>query len=116
MTWELTVVENAGEIPADKVTDAISVEAKPLNIDIKAQLLMHKPKTLVYTVGWRALVWQNKETGQFQDITDDQYEEYKKTGTINSTSGPRENSQETGAAKGDAGDTAQGTTSTTGTD
>ena len=83
MTWELTVVENAGEIPADKVTDSISVETKPLNIDIKAQLMIAKPKTLVYTVGWRALVWQNKETGQFKDISDEEYEEYLRTGTIN---------------------------------
>jgi len=85
MAWELTVVENAGEIPANKITDAISVETKPLTLDIKAQLMIAKPKTLVYTVGWRALVWQNKETGQFKDISEAEFEEYLRTGTINPT-------------------------------
>jgi hypothetical protein len=83
--WELTVVENAGEIPASRIKDEIAVETKPLLIDIKAQLML-MPKTLVYTVGWRALVWQNKETGRFKDITDEEYEEYTRTGTINSAS------------------------------
>ena len=81
--WELTVVENAGEIPANKVKDEVAVETKPLLIDIKAQLMIAMPKTLTYTVGWRALVWQNKETGQFKDISDEEYEEYLRTGTIN---------------------------------
>ena len=81
--WELTVVENAGEIPVNKVKDEIAVETKPLLIDIKAQLMIAMPKTLTYTVGWRALVWQNKETGQFKDISDEEYEEYLRTGTIN---------------------------------
>ena len=45
MGWELTVVENAGEIPAEKVTDAIAVPAEPLLIDIKSQLMIEKPKT-----------------------------------------------------------------------
>lgn len=83
--WELTLVENAGEIPASKVKDEIAVELKPLLIDIKAQLMIAQPKTLTYTVGWRALVWQNKETNQFKDITDAEYEEYLRTGTINYT-------------------------------
>ena len=38
--WELTVVENAGEIPANKVKDEVAVETKPLLIDIKAQLMI----------------------------------------------------------------------------
>jgi hypothetical protein len=83
--WELTVVENAGEIPASRIKDEIAVETKPLLIDIKAQLML-MPKTLVYTVGWRALVWQNKETGMFKDITAEENEEYIRTGSINSAS------------------------------
>jgi hypothetical protein len=85
--WELTVVENAGEIPADKVTDEIAVQTAPLLIDIKAQLLMHKPKTLTYTVGWRAIVWQNKETGQFKDLSEEDYKEYITSGSINPIEG-----------------------------
>ena len=85
--WELTVVENAGEIPASKVKDEISVETKPLLIDIKAQLMIAMPKTLTYTVGWRAIVWQNKETGQFKDLSEEDYKEYITSGSINPIEG-----------------------------
>jgi len=101
--WELTVVENAGEIPASRVKDEISVETKPLLIDIKAQLML-MPKTLVYyTVGWRALVWQNKETGQFKDISETEYEEYLRTGTINISSRDGTDGGEVGSTDGDKG-------------
>ena len=103
--WELTVVENAGEIPASKVKDEIAVETKPLLIDIKAQLMIAKPKTLAYTVGWRALVWQNKETGQFKDITEEQYKEYLGTGTINISSTDGTDGGEVGSTTGDKGST-----------
>jgi len=102
--WELTVVENAGEIPASKVKDEIAVETKPLLIDIKAQLML-MPKTLAYTVGWRALVWQNKETGQFKDITEEQYKEYLGTGTINISSTDGTDGGEVGSTDGDKGST-----------
>ena len=103
--WELTVVENAGEIPASKVTTEIAVETAPLNIDIKAQLMIAKPKTLVYTVGWRALVWQNKETGQFKDITEAEHEEYLRTGSINLPSTDGGDGTETESTSGDKGST-----------
>jgi hypothetical protein len=103
--WELTVVENAGEIPASKVTTEIAVQTAPLNIDIKAQLMIAKPKTLAYTVGWRALVWQNKETGQFKDITEEQHEEYLRTGTINISSTDGKDGGEVGSTDGDKGST-----------
>lgn len=99
--WELTVVENAGEIPAEKVTDAVAVPTEPLQIDIKAQLMIAKPKTLVYTVGWRALVWQNKETGQFKDITESEYEEYIRTGTVSDTATDGKNANATEPTSGD---------------
>ena len=108
MTWELTVVENAGEIPAEKVTDAIAVPAEPLLIDIKSQLMIEKPKTLVYTVGWRAYVWQNKETGQFKDISEEEYEEFKSTGRIKITKGSREDVKSDASSTGnEASDTQQ---------
>ena len=103
--WELTVVENAGEIPASKVKDEIAVETKPLLIDIKAQLMIAMPKTLAYTVGWRALVWQNKETGQFKDITEEEHGEYIKTGTINISSTDGTDGGEVGSTTGDKGST-----------
>jgi hypothetical protein len=102
--WELTVVENAGEIPAARIKDEIAVETKPLLIDIKAQLML-MPKTLVYTVGWRALVWQNKETGRFKDITDEEYEEYTRTGTINSAPSTGEDSGKVEPSDGGEGNT-----------
>jgi hypothetical protein len=102
--WELIVVENAGEIPASKVKAEIAVETKPLLIDIKAQLML-MPKTLTYTVGWRALVWQNKETGQFKDISETEHEEYLRTGTINISSGDGTNGGEVRSTTGDKGST-----------
>ena len=108
--WELTVVENAGEIPASKVKDEVAVETKPLLIDIKAQLMIAMPKTLVYTVGWRALVWQNKETGQFKDITDEEHDEYIRTGTINLTPTDGTDGTKTESTSGDKGSTESGDT------
>jgi len=109
--WELTVVENAGEIPSDKVTDEIAVQTAPLLIDIKAQLMIAKPKTLVYTVGWRAIVWQNKETGQFKDLSEADYDKYITSGTINPTVGDGEVGKQDEVTSGDEGSTAGGTAS-----
>jgi len=104
--WELTVVENAGEIPADKVKDEISVETKPLLIDIKAQLMIAKPKTLTYTVGWRAIVWQNKETGQFKDLSEAEYNQYITSGSVNPTRGDGKVGKQDEVTSGDEGSTA----------
>jgi len=102
--WELTVVENAGEIPAARVKDEISVETKPLLTDIKVQLML-MPKSLVYTVGWRALVWQDKETGRFKDITDEEYEEYNRTGSVYTASSTGTDSGEVKPSDGGEGNT-----------
>ena len=109
--WELTVVENAGEIPASKVTDEIAVQTAPLLIDIKAQLMIAKPKTLVYTVGWRAVVWQNKETGQFKDLSEADHDKYITSGTINPTRGDGEVGKQDELTSGDEGSIAGGTAS-----
>ena len=103
MGWELAVVENAGEIPHEQVTEHIAVPTEPLLIDIKSQLMIAKPKTLVYTVGWRALVWQNKETGQFKDITDEQLAEYLATGTVNESEGLKQIAGQDEVASGSEG-------------
>ena len=105
MGWELTVVENSGAIPHEQVTDHIAVPAEPLLIDIKAQLMIAKPKSLVYTVGWRAIVWQNKETGQFKDITEAEHAEYLATGTINESARVGEDAGETESSSGSEGTT-----------
>jgi hypothetical protein len=104
--WELTVVENAGEIPADKVTDEIAVQTAPLLIDIKAQLMIAKPKTLTYTVGWRAVVWQNKETGQFKDLSEAEYNQYITSGSVNPTGRDAKDGKQDEVTSGDEGSTA----------
>jgi len=100
--WSLTVVENAGEIPMDKVKDEIVVKTEPLMLDIKAQLMM-VPQTLTYTVGWRALVWQNKETNQFQDLTEEEFNAYVDGGIVTYTRDAGKNSKEDEDTGGDAG-------------
>ena len=104
--WELTVVENAGEIPASKVKDEIAVETKSLLIDIKAQLMIAQPKTLTYTVGWRAIVWQNKETGQFKDLSEAEHNEYITSGSINPTGADGKDSKQDEVTSGDKGSVA----------
>jgi hypothetical protein len=104
--WELTVVENAGEIPASKVKDEIAVATKSLLIDIKAQLMIAEPKTLTYTVGWRAIVWQNKETGQFKDLSEAEHNEYITSGSVNPTGGDGKVGKQNEPAIGNEGSTA----------
>jgi hypothetical protein len=82
--WELKVVENAGEIPAEDYPEGITVPVKPLLLDIKTQL-MFEPKRYVYTVGWRAYVWQKKEGGIFKDLNASEYNELIKRGTVSYT-------------------------------
>ena len=82
--WELKVVENAGEIPAEDYPEGITVPVKPLLLDIKTQLML-VPKHYVYTVGWRAYVWQKKEGGIFKDLNASEYLELTKRGTVSYT-------------------------------
>jgi len=82
--WELSVVENAGEVPATEVKDEFVIKTERFLIDIKAQLML-MPRALTYTAGWRALVWKNKETGQFQDLTEEEYKSYIDGGIVSYT-------------------------------
>jgi len=100
--WTLTVVENAGEFPASQVTEEIAVKTAPLLTDIKAQLML-MPRTLTYTVGWRALVWQNKETNQFQDLTEEEYTAYVDGGIVSYTRGANKNNESDESSAGNAG-------------
>jgi hypothetical protein len=78
--WELSVVENAGEMDSKLFTDDIAVSTKQLLIDIKAQL-MFMPKHFNYTIGWRTVVWKEKETGRFKDLTEEEYRAFLEHGT-----------------------------------
>ena len=100
--WTLTVVENAGEIPPERIQDEIAVSTAPLLTDIKSQLMM-VPRTLSYTVGWRALVWQNKETGRFQDLTEEQWQAYQDGGIVTFGGGVAESNDEDASTDGDSG-------------
>ena len=100
--WELAVVENAGEIPADKVGSELVAKTAPLLTDSKAQLML-VPKTLTFTVGWRALVWKNKETGQFLDLTQEEYDSYLDGGIVTYTRENEKDIKEDESSKGDAG-------------
>jgi len=82
--WELSVVENAGEVPASEVKDEFVIKTDNFLIDIKAQLML-MPRALTYTAGWRALVWKNKETGRFQDLTEEEYQSYIDGGIVTYT-------------------------------
>jgi hypothetical protein len=82
--WELSVVENAGEVPASEVQDEFVIKTDNFLIDIKAQLML-MPRALTYTAGWRAIVWKNKETGRFQDLTEEEYQSYIDGGIVTYT-------------------------------
>ena len=82
--WELTEVGNEGSLYASLDNEAVTVPAEKLITDIKAQL-MFIPNKFAWTVGWRAYVWRNKETGRFQDLTEDEFQELVSTGTTNYT-------------------------------
>lgn len=92
--WELKVVENAGEIPAENYPEGITVPVKPLLLDIKTQLML-VPKHYVYTVGWRAYVWQKKEGGVFKDLSESEYNELIERGDVAYT---RETDGDTGSS------------------
>ena len=79
--WEIKVVENAGELRGSLNAEDVVVQAKPLITDIKAQL-MFIPKQFSWTVGWRAYVWQEEESGRFQDLTDEEFKRLLDEGTI----------------------------------
>ena len=100
--WTLKVVENAGEIPAKEVKDDVVVATKTLLTDIKAQLMV-VPRTLSYTVGWRALVWQNKESGAFLDLTEEEYDAYISGGIVTFTRGSDKDVKKDEGTNGDSG-------------
>jgi len=81
MDWDLSVIENAGEVPASEVGDEFVIKTERFATDIKEQLTF-TPRVLTYTAGWRALVWKNKKTGEFMDLTEEQVKSYLDGGTI----------------------------------
>lgn len=79
--WELKIAENMGELLGTYDSEDVVVPTKSLITDMKAQL-MFLPKNFTWTVGWRTYVWQNKETGRFQELTQEEYETLVNGGTL----------------------------------
>ena len=79
--WELIEVSNAGDVDGSQFPDAISVPTKTMHIDMKAQLLFI-PKKYSITVGWKAYVWQKKESGAFKDLNEEEYQRLLESGTV----------------------------------
>ena len=82
--WELNEVGNDGQMIGTASDKDVSVPTDKLITDMKAQL-MFIPNKFTWSVGWRAYVWRNKETGRFQDLTEDEFKELISTGTVNYT-------------------------------
>lgn len=82
--WILRVAENGGETTAKDSDDHVAVPASILREDMK-QHLSFLPKNFVWTIGWRTYVWQEKETGKFQELTQEEWEKVTTVGTISYT-------------------------------
>lgn len=80
--WVLKEVGNEGQLLGSVTNEDVAVPSKTLITDIKAQL-MFIPKKFNWTVGWRAYVWQDEETGQFKDLTEAEFTELMERGTVN---------------------------------
>ena len=104
--WDLQLVANEGTVPQENVEDEFTIQTAPLLTDVKAKL-MTVPRSLVYTIGWRAVVWQNKETGQFLDLTEDEFQAYTDGGIVTFTRETGEVSGEVEHTEGDAASPAE---------
>lgn len=82
--WELKMVENMGELKGSISSEQVIVPTKTLITDMKAQLMFY-PQNFSWTVGWRAYVWQEKETGRFQDLTEAEFKQLLDEGTLSYT-------------------------------
>lgn len=79
--WELKVVENHGDLRGSTATEELVVPTKTLFDDIQAQL-NYIPKNFSWTVGWKSYVWQEKETGNIKDLSEDEYTALLNEGTV----------------------------------
>ena len=100
--WDLSVIENAGEVPASEVGDEFVIKTERFTTDIQVQLNF-TPRVLTYTAGWRALVWKNKKTGEFQDLTEEEYQSYIDGRTVTYTRKNGSGAKQVEGTEGDAG-------------
>ena len=73
-----------GELIGSPNSESVVVPTEPLLEDMKKQL-QFLPKNFTWTVGWRTYVWQEKETGRFKELTQEQHETLFSGGTVSYT-------------------------------
>jgi hypothetical protein len=100
--WELKIAENMGELLGTYDSEEVVVPTKQLITDMKAQL-MFLPKNFTWTVGWRTYVWQEKETGRFKELTQEEYDKLINGGTLNNPTDGGGSDNEVGPTEGAEG-------------
>lgn len=83
--WILQIVENAGEMVNKTYKDVAVTVPRDILLKDMEQHLSFLPKNFVWTIGWRTYVWQEKETGKFQELTQEEWEKLTTVGTISYT-------------------------------
>ena len=106
MTWELRLVENMGDIYGSLDSKEVVVPTEPLITDMEKQLKF-LPKNFTWTVGWRTYVWQETETKEFKQLSDEEFQTLLAGGTVNYTGDDSESNTGSGTTGGDEGSTAQ---------
>lgn len=104
--WELSEVGNEGQMIATANDKDVTVPTDKLITDIKAQL-MFIPNKFTWSVGWRAYVWRNTETGRFQDLTEEEFKELVSSGTVNYTRDGGGSDTTVASTEADEGSTAE---------
>jgi hypothetical protein len=104
--WQLRVVENHGDIKGSASAEELSVPTKTLFDDIQAQL-KYIPKNFSWTVGWKSYVWQEKETGNLKDLSEDEYATLLNEGVVAYTRDADGSSDESEVNTSDEGDNTQ---------
>ena len=84
VTWELRLVENMGEMFGSEDSESVVVPTEPLIEDMKRQLKF-LPNKFTWTVGWRTYVWQETETKEFKQLTEEEFKKLYDGGTLNYT-------------------------------
>jgi hypothetical protein len=102
----LRIVENAGEMLAKNDDTNVAVPTEPLLEDMKRHLLF-TPKRYLWTIGWRTYVWQEKETGKFQELSESEWAELSSVGTVSYSRDDDGSSDAVGDSTPDEGVSAQ---------
>ena len=104
--WQLRVVENHGDIKGSASAEELSVPTKTLFDDIQAQL-KYIPKNFSWTVGWKSYVWQEEETGNLKDLSEDEYATLLNEGVVAYTRDADGSSDESKVNTSNEGDNTQ---------